>query len=122
MSKIAFQMNIGLERNDKCGRNDPAILQRHLFSLAVACDLDVQLEEYSSSYEGPEGLVEERGLKVRVAGNFQGFLPVKWIDHLAEQYAQDCIAVWMEDKNRGMLIGPKAAEWGEFNPDFFNFF
>jgi hypothetical protein len=35
------------------------------------------------------------------------------------QLAQDCIAVWCPPTNLGLLIGPNAAAWGEFNPEFF---
>lgn len=41
---------------------------------------------------------------------------------LAEALHQDCIAVWV---NRlgvgayGCLVGPRAATWGDFNPEFF---
>lgn len=30
---------------------------------------------------------------------------------------QDCIA--QQDGEKGQLLGPKAEEWGEFNPDYF---
>lgn len=32
---------------------------------------------------------------------------------------QDCIAAYNVAKNRGVLVGPRAAEWGPFNPEFF---
>ena len=32
---------------------------------------------------------------------------------------QDCIAVVAEWNGRGALIGPRAAQWGEFNPAYF---
>lgn len=32
---------------------------------------------------------------------------------------QDCIAVYCRDLGRGELIGPRAAEWGPFNPEYF---
>jgi hypothetical protein len=38
---------------------------------------------------------------------------------LAVALGQDCIAVWHADEAYGDLIGPKAAEWGPFNPEFF---
>lgn len=36
---------------------------------------------------------------------------------IAEQLDQDCVAVMIDDK--GLLIGPNAAAWGAFNPEFF---
>ena len=41
------------------------------------------------------------------------------IDMLATTLKQDCIAVWYPGEQWGQLIGPKAAEWGNFNPAFF---
>ena len=41
------------------------------------------------------------------------------IDWLARHFAQDCIAVWYPRTWRGVLIGPNAAAWGEFNPEYF---
>lgn len=41
------------------------------------------------------------------------------VEILAEMYEQDCIAVWNYDKGEGRLLGPDAARWGEFDPEFF---
>lgn len=41
------------------------------------------------------------------------------IEHLCDVLKQDCIAAYDMARKYGDLIGPKAAEWGEFNPEFF---
>jgi len=41
------------------------------------------------------------------------------IDNLSTLLGQDCIAVYFPDDKFGQLIGPRAAAWGEFNPEFF---
>lgn len=38
---------------------------------------------------------------------------------LAVEIKQDCIAVYNATRLSGALIGPNAAAWGEFNPEFF---
>lgn len=38
---------------------------------------------------------------------------------LAEKLNQDCIAVYVPSKNEGHLYGPRASDWGDFNPEFF---
>lgn len=37
----------------------------------------------------------------------------------AQQLEQDCIAVYDPTIKQGILVGPKAAQWGEFNPKYF---
>ena len=38
---------------------------------------------------------------------------------LAEELGQDCIAV-LDYDGTGYLVGPRAKEWGEFNPAYFH--
>lgn len=44
------------------------------------------------------------------------------IYQLSRFLQQDCIAVYYPETRDGALIGPKADEWGEFNPEFFFLF
>lgn len=41
------------------------------------------------------------------------------ISMLSSLLGQDCIAVYNPKTREGSLIGPRAAAWGEFNPEFF---
>ncbi len=41
------------------------------------------------------------------------------IDDLATTQCQDCIAVYNATSWSGELVGPNAAAWGEFNPEYF---
>lgn len=45
-------------------------------------------------------------------------LTTKQADGLCYLLKQDCIAQQLED-GAGMLYGPKAEEWGPFNPEYF---
>jgi hypothetical protein len=38
---------------------------------------------------------------------------------LCERFSQDCFAVYDNTTKRGALLGPKASEWGPFNPEYF---
>ena len=38
---------------------------------------------------------------------------------LADNLDQDCIAVYYPRTGNGTLVGPKAASWGTFNPEYF---
>lgn len=37
----------------------------------------------------------------------------------AERLGQDCIAVWDPEALQGALVGPRADQWGDFNPAYF---
>lgn len=41
------------------------------------------------------------------------------LTRVAEDLDQDCIAAYSEAAGKGKLIGPRAAKWGEFNPEYF---
>ena len=41
------------------------------------------------------------------------------VHKVAELTGQDCIATWLPERKEGRLIGPRAAAWGAFNPEFF---
>lgn len=45
--------------------------------------------------------------------------PLSWGElwHLSKDLEQDCIAQYYD--GQGILCGPNAAEWGEFNPKYF---
>ena len=40
---------------------------------------------------------------------------------LATALDQDCVAVFDHELGKGSLIGDKAEQWGEFNPEYFQF-
>ena len=46
-------------------------------------------------------------------------LPATIAHALSVALDQDCIAVWDTAQQSGRLIGPRAADWGTFNPAFF---
>lgn len=38
---------------------------------------------------------------------------------LGAMFEQDCYAAYWPDTGDGLLVGPRAEQWGEFNPAFF---
>lgn len=67
-----------------------------------------------------EALLEsdtEPTLVAEVATGFATALQLLY--QVSEELKQDCIAVYRELTGGGALIGPRAAEWGPFNPEFF---
>ena len=41
------------------------------------------------------------------------------VEHLCELLGQESIALYRMSDGTGVLYGPKAEEWGPFNPDYF---
>ena len=70
-----------------------------------------------------EALLEsdtEPTLVAEVATGFATTLTVlQLLYQVSEELKQDCIAVYRGLTRGGALIGPRAAEWGPFNPEFF---
>ena len=64
------------------------------------------------------GVVKDRGEVTLVVTYFE---PVGSLTVLCAELDQDCVAVLDHDIERGTLIGPKASEWGEFDPEQFKF-
>lgn len=44
---------------------------------------------------------------------------IRSLNQTAVDLQQDCIAAWNPTNAKGALIGPNAAKWGAFNPEFF---
>lgn len=44
---------------------------------------------------------------------------IKPVEHLARALDQDCVALYNHERNEGYLLGDKASEWGDFNPQYF---
>ena len=56
-------------------------------------------------------------VKVQVPG---GFFGANWaVFKLSETLGQDCIGMYSPGLKTGKLVGPEAAAWGDFNPEFF---
>lgn len=47
---------------------------------------------------------------------------ITFLGLLSIDLGQDCIAAYLPTSTRGALVGPKAAEWGEFKLEFFKRF
>ena len=52
-----------------------------------------------------------------LSAELRGAMPAEALDRLCERLDQDCVAVI--DSLGGYLHGPKALDWGPFNPAYF---
>lgn len=97
-------LNIGLQRNDGRGDNRAVEVLAELPNLLIT---DLRLVQSHT----------ERTLVVQI--NSDG----TWITDLCQRLclllAQDCIGVWHVESDNGVLVGPKANEWGPFSDDKF---
>lgn len=116
-----IELNIGLAGAP--GANDMAranYAMRLLSSTLTMARIQSRVEQ--TRYIGPDGAeVVESTLVARAAVRDPDRLHAA-IYHLAERLEQDCIAVLFVGDGGytlGALIGPRAAEWGAFDPRYF---
>ena len=115
-----IELNIGLDvpgaTNTPASRDMLAVRATAYLTGAFA---GVATRRYESSYQQDGVTVTEAGMAVRLTAE----RPVDWmIAGLSAILAQDCIGVLDADTGAGVLVGPKAAAWGDFNPEYFNRF
>lgn len=119
-----YELNIGL--NVTGADNTPAAVVARalkavrLLDVLLSRNCVVATRAVDSTYSGPDGApVVETTLLVSVAGQIAQASLRNIVYALAEELEQDCIAVYEPETGRGELIGPKAADWGGFNPEYF---
>ena len=102
-----FILNIGL-KSDTLGDISVALAKQMLW----AADLLIKIETVVQSDTEPT-------LVVMVTSINGPAFTLANLRQLAIDLGQDCIAVYRPQVGRGALVGPKAAAWGSFNPEFF---
>lgn len=102
-----FIVNIGL-KSDTLGDISVELAKQMLW----AADLLIKNETVLQSDTEPT-------LVVRVTSINGPSFTLANLRQLAIDLGQDCIAVYRPKTGGGALIGPKAAEWGPFNPEYF---
>ena len=97
-------LNIGLARKGNSNIGVGTVLRE---LAATGCDRTAYAVHHSDTE-----------ITVVAEAHFTGSLYRSAIHHLAQRLGQDCIAV-LGPLGHGQLIGPRAAAWGAFNPEFF---
>lgn len=124
MERNLYTLNVGLDRNDGRGRIDTVAVVERLGQLGFSV-LRAQVRESST----------EPTLVVRMVDRLNTLPYIKArMDGLAREFQQDCVAIRLDESRHpvefgdfhmqtfcgnGLLIGPKAHEWGTFQPEFF---
>lgn len=134
---MILELNIGLNVRGSANRlaEVNARAEQALGSLPYMFGSSVQARRCDSEYEDPiSGEIRlEHCLIVRAyvgnvfhpaSSNFPDFerLIHLRVYQLAQELEQDCIAAYSPELNRGVLIGPNAEAWGEFNLEYFGRF
>lgn len=102
-----FILNIGLKVGTS--GNIPVELVKDMLWNA---DLSVKTERVVQSDTEPTLVVEVSSMNGPT-------LTLALLNRLSSDLGQDCVAVYRPKTQSGALIGPKAAAWGSFNPEFF---
>lgn len=119
---MKFELNIGLSiKGRRNSLADCTTRARAALAIIRSAGLQYLAERASSEYEGPSGICAEEVLVVEVnAPVFGGERKVLALAYeIAVAIEQDCVAILDPSSARGHLVGPRAAEWGSFNPEFF---
>jgi hypothetical protein len=121
-----FELNIRLRIDGQPEKNTPAAVVTRalkavrLLDLLIGRNCLISTRAVDSEYVGPDAApVVETTLLVNVAGEIPGTSLRNIVFAIAEELEQDCIAVYEPESGSGTLIGPKAVNWGSFNPDYF---
>lgn len=104
-------LNIGLDGIDAPASHAAIVASRTL--RANGFDLVAAHTHNSHTERTLVVTVERNGLASNATSNRAAIYTV------AEALNQDCIAVYNPSRQTGLLIGPRAEKWGEFNPEFF---
>lgn len=105
---MKFLLNIGLAR-----KASPDIAAHVALEIVKANDFLIGKHKVVQS-DTEATLVVEATFPGRSA-----LLCIQMLRQISIDLEQDCIAVYRPETNGGSLVGPKAKEWGEFNPEFF---
>jgi hypothetical protein len=123
-----IEMNVGLdvrgESNSLAACGERAI-QAITYLINQFGREAVQTRRAQVQYEGPNGLVLEDTLIVRLELNTMSvvYRRIPYLAYrLAQNLSQDCIGVYWVNQGVGRLVGPEAASWGSFDLDFFTSF
>lgn len=117
---MAIELNVGL--NVTGGDNQArAVRQRDLIARSVLGQVaPAKFVRHVSQYEQVNGTtITEQTLVARLPGaKLDNALRAK-VHDLAARTGQDCIAVFDSVNGHGELIGPRAAAWPAFAPEYF---
>jgi hypothetical protein len=111
---MKYVLNIGVNRSEK-GELFPGrfVMREDVFMCLRAAQFNVLHVEYRQHADRESTYV--------VVAEFDGTSAA--VTAVCHALDQDCIAVaWYDDGRRfiGRLVGPRADEWGEFNPALFD--
>lgn len=117
-------LNIGLHIDGTENTDKLATLRaaRAIHSLRTSGCTIMRTARHEATFPNDKGeTVTERTLVVQLLaeGWHAGGSLTSIVDRIAGDLRQDCIAVRYDGTALGELIGPRAAEWGAFNPAYF---
>lgn len=118
-----FELNIGLFVTG--GQNDYATVANRAMKIDRTLNVVyggaaiIRSKVVNALFEAGGEVTGEPTLVVSMSGTFAAGVLRCAVYAMAEANQQDCIAVFEPETGRGTLVGPKAADWGAFNPDFF---
>lgn len=118
---MIVELNIGLNCTNR-PNTQGHIDERAAVAYRMLSRFIVFSRRFATSYPGPDGAqVTERGLFVALETN-NLFSAAREIFKTATALGQDCIAVYYPSRSQGLLLGPRAEAWGQFDSNHFRRF
>lgn len=79
-----------------------------------------QVQPFVALYEGPSGpeIQTVQVLSFDYPRSLSHAVGAAYL--LSLEFEQDCVAVHFPETGHGMLVGPNAAKWGDFDPKYFH--
>ena len=123
---MKVEFNIGLDiAGARNSLHDCTLRARQAIEIIKITGIRYRVERISSQYEGPDGTIHlEQALVVELsvyeAARIASIRSLAY--EIAVALSRDCVAVFWPATERGELVGPNAAKWGDFNINFFKTF
>ena len=122
---MKIEVNIGLASSSASNHPDARDLRLgHAIRHIMATCPTAYIDRRTVAHEGPDGTdTIEDTLVAELDTNRMTALDIVQLKgrmhNLAAALGQDCIAMYIPERDTGELVGPKAAEWGDFKIEFF---
>lgn len=115
---MKYTLNIGLHESHANAVNTPRVCATRKATWLACIERSLGPVCRTQDYASNDGH-EERGVAVEFDTDEAPASVRCVLNKWCRMFRQDCVALWSFSAGEGALVGPKAAAWGDFKPEFF---